>query len=189
MQGMAIGLHCWLQLKCMRWVATRAALEKGKKPKCHHSLFLLWWSRMPLQLWEDHGLVTSPHLALSQACCPLRGADVVRDDFAEPWRQWQGSSVVFREGCESEVWLRKGCARKLAHRRRAEWWGREEHLCLALSHDNSNQQWSPTIPPAPLGWLSPDRGGKPDPLLVKSSSFGSPVSSPKNLSKWEGRGK
>lgn len=44
-----IGLHRWLQPKHMRWVATGAAPEKGKNPKCHHSLFLLWGSRMPPQ--------------------------------------------------------------------------------------------------------------------------------------------
>lgn len=56
--------------------------EKGENLKCHHGLFLLQGSRMPLQRREDHGLVTSPHLAPPRTRCQLRGAGEVRDDFA-----------------------------------------------------------------------------------------------------------
>lgn len=41
----------------------------------------------------------------------------------------------------------------------------------------------------PRAGLSPGHGCKPNHPLVKSSPFGRPVSSPGNLSKWEGRRK
>lgn len=56
------------------------------------------------------------------------------------------------------LWVRglaeKG-PRKPARRGRAGWWGRGQHLRLALSHANSSQGLPPTTAPSPLGWAQP----------------------------------
>lgn len=108
-------------LELRRWVATTAAPEKDKNTKCHHNLFVIRGSRMPLQCWEDCGLAASPHLNPAHTCQP-READVVRDDFA----------------LSSE-----GAARLLCGQQGGQWLTEPTDICMIRENQQSHlKDWS-----------------------------------------------
>jgi len=91
----------------------------------------------------------------------------------EPQRQWQGSSAVFREGGESQVWLRKGRAIQ-ENQHTGEGQGDEGGSNISALRSALLTATSKGLAPHRLlrqAGLSPGHGGKPNSLLAKSSPF------------------
>lgn len=92
----------------------------------------------------------------------------------DPWRKWQGSSVVFRKGCESEVQLRKGSTVKenqhVGEEQDDEGGSNISALCSAMLIAISKGLTPHCL--RPWAAVSLGHGGKPDPWLVKTSPFG-----------------
>lgn len=95
-----------------RWVAT-AAVDKDKNTKCHHNLFLIRGSRMPLKCWGDCGLATFLHLNPAHSCSQPREAGVVRmillssEDGGQAPLWSAGRTVTHRSGWERAAWYKK----------------------------------------------------------------------------------
>lgn len=134
------------------------------------------------RLWLGYSSTSHPSTHLLSAVRGWCGEGLFR---AEPSRQRQGSSVVFREGREAEVYLRKGHTVH-ENQHRGEEQGGEGGSNISVIRLAMLMATSKGLPSRHLlsqAGLSPNHKGKPDPLLVKSNPFGHPLSSLRSLSK------